>query len=258
MKVAILGSNGFLGKFITGQLCDKGYEIYPITRTDIDLTDCVSVTRWLENVEPYAIINCATAPRIGIDVCSYDDIQNNLNIFLNFYNNGQTFTKFINVGSGAEFDRRYDINCAKECNVLAAYPKDSYGYSKNVMSRLGMLHEKFYTLRLFGCFHPTEPGFRLFNRVARGENVKVADRQFDYFSARDFLVVLEHYLNKKVYIKDVNCVYEEKLYLSQVLNKIRPVEVIGENLLNYTGDGHNLAGLNLPLLGLDESIEEYK
>jgi dTDP-4-dehydrorhamnose reductase len=251
MKVAILGANGFLGKFITSQLQNKGYEVYPVTRADVDLTNFVSVTRWLETVEPYAIINCATAPAIGVDVCSYDDIQNNLNIFLNFYNNGQNFTKFINVGSGAEFDRRYDINCANEYNVLVAHPRDSYGYSKNVMSRLAMRHEKFYTLRLFGCFHPTEPEFRLFNRVARGEEVKVVDRQFDYFSARDFLVVLEHYLNKKVYFKDVNCVYEEKLYLSQVLNKIRPVEVVGENPLNYTGNGRTLAGLHLPLLGLD-------
>jgi dTDP-4-dehydrorhamnose reductase len=258
MRIAVLGANGFLGKFITSQLTAKGYNVHPVTRKDVDLTNFFSVTRWLEDLEPYAIINCATAPAIGVDVCSYDDIQNNLNIFLNFYNNGHNFTKFINVGSGAEFDRRLDINRATEDSVLLAHPKDSYGYSKNVMSRLSFRHEKFYTLRLFGCFHPTEPEFRLFNRVARGEDVKVVDRQFDYFSARDFLVVLEHYLNNDVYFRDINCVYEEKLYLSQVLNKIKPVEVTGENPLNYTGNGRKLAGLNLPLLGLDESIKEYK
>lgn len=258
MRVAVLGANGFLGKFVTEQLRAKRYDVYPVTRKDVDLTNFYSVTRWLEEVEPYAIINCATAPTIGVDDCIYDDIQNNLNIFLNFYNNGHNFHRFINVGSGAEFDRRTNIEEALEADVLLSHPKDSYGYSKNTMSKLAMRHDKFYTLRLFGCFHPTEPDFRLFNRVARCEEVKVMDRKFDYFSARDFFVVLEHYLNNTIYFRDVNCVYEEKLDLSEVLGKIRPVEVIGRNELNYTGSGRRLAGLNLPLLGLDESIKEYK
>ena len=258
MRVAVLGANGFLGKFITGQLTEKSYDVYPVTRKDVDLTNFFAVTQWLEDVEPYAIINCATAANISIDTCSYSDIQNNLNIFLNFYNNGANFAKFINVGSGAEFDRRTNINNVKESEVLLAHPVDSYGYSKNLMSRLSMQHDKFYTLRLFGCFHPTEPAFRLFNQVAKGNNIKVIDRQFDYFSARDFIVVLEHYLNNNEYFKDVNCVYEEKLYLSQVLNKIRPIEITGTSELNYTGNGHALAGLNLSLLGLEESIKEYK
>ena len=258
MRVAILGANGFLGKFITSQLKLKGYDVYPITRQDVDLTSFYSVTRWLENTDPYAIVNCATAANISVDTCSYDDIQNNLNIFLNFYNSSPNFTKFINVGSGAEFDRRTNIDNILESEVLLAHPKDSYGYSKNIMSRLAKLNNKFYTLRLFGCFHPTEPDFRLFNRVAKGEDVEIVDRRFDYFSAWDFLTVLEHYLNNDVYYRDVNCVYEEKLYLSEVLSKIRPVKVSGINPLNYTGSGRRLAEFDLPLLGLDKSIKEYK
>lgn len=258
MKVAVLGSNGFLGKFITSQLTIKGYDVYPITRKDVDLTNFIEVARWLEKVKPYAIVNCATAANISIDTCSYSDVQNNLNIFLNFYNNSANFDKFINIGSGAEFDRRTNISNVKEFEVILAHPVDSYGYSKNLMARLSIQHDKFFTLRLFGCFHPTEPDFRLFNQVSTGNKVKVIDRQFDYFSARDFLVVLEHYLNNKEYFKDVNCVYEEKLYLSQVLNKIKPIEITGTSELNYTGNGLILAGLNLPLLGLEESIKEYK
>jgi hypothetical protein len=53
-------------------------------------------------------------------------------------------------------------------------------------------------------------------------------------------------------------VYEEKLYLSQILNKIRPINVAGKDVCNYTGSGKKLAELKLPLLGLDKSIKEYK
>jgi dTDP-4-dehydrorhamnose reductase len=258
MKVAVLGANGFLGKFITNQLTERGYTVYPISRKELDLTNFYSVTRWLEDVEPYAIVNCATAPNIGIDDYVYNDVQNNLSVFLNFYNNSHNFTKFFNVGSGAEFDRKKSIEVALEADILLSNPIDSYGYSKNIISRLSMTHEKFYTLRLFGCFHPTEPEFRLFNRAAKGEKVKIVDRQFDYFSARDFFTVLDYFLNNTTYHRDVNCVYEEKLYLSQVLNKINPVEVIGSTPIKYTGSGKKLSDLNLRLLGLDKSIEEYK
>ena len=258
MIVAVLGSSGFLGTFITSHLKSQGHNVYPITRADLDLTDFYSVTRWLENLEPDAIINCATAKNIGIEDQLYDDVLNNLNIFLNFYNNAHYFKKFINIGSGAEFDRSKNIDRAQEVDVLLAHPKDSYGFSKNTISRLSMKNDKFHTLRLFGCFHPTEHEFRLFNRVVRGEDVKIIDKQFDYFSAQDLCTVLDYCLNNKVYYRDINCVYEEKLYLSQVLNKIRPVEVIGQSPLNYTGDGKRLAGLGLKLLGLDESIKEYK
>jgi dTDP-4-dehydrorhamnose reductase len=258
MKIAILGAGGFLGKFIYGYLKSQDYNVYPITRSDLNLTNFYSVTRWLEDLEPDAVINCATAKNIGVEDKVYDDILNNISIFLNFYNNSQYFKKFINIGSGAEFDRTTNINRAHEVDVLLADPKDSYGFSKNIISRLSMKNEKFYTLRLFGCFHPTEPAFRLFNRVANGETVNIIDRQFDYFSAQDFCTVLEHYLNNQIYYRDINCVYEEKLYLSQVLRKIGPIKVTDESPLNYTGDGKRLAGLNLSLLGLEGSIKEYK
>lgn len=258
MKVAVLGASGFLGKFLTTQLSKNGYAVYPVTRKDLDLTNFLSVTKWLENIKPNAIVNCAVASNIDINAVLYDDIQNNLNIFLNFYTNSHNFQKFFNIGSGAEFDRRYNIQLAKEVDIFTTQPKDSYGYSKNVISRLSTQNEKFYTLRLFGCFHNSEPKSRLFNRVASGDKVKITDRQFDYFSAYDFFTVLDYFLNNDCSYRDINCVYEDKFYLSQILNKLNPVEVVEKTTINYTGSGKRLSDLNLKLLGLDKSIEVYK
>jgi hypothetical protein len=70
--------------------------------------------------------------------------------------------------------------------------------------------------------------------------------------------VLEHYVNNQVEYKDINCVYQEKLYLSQILSKIGSVAIIDQDPLHYTGNGDRLASLNLPLLGLEESIKENK
>lgn len=258
MKVAVLGANGFLGKFLVTQLNEKGYIVYPVTRKELDLTNFFLVTNWLENIKPNAIINCAISSNTDINAVVYDDIQNNLNIFLNFYTNSHNFDKFFNIGSGAEFDRRYNIHMASELDIFTAQPKDSYGYSKNIISKLSAQNKKFYTLRLFGCFHISEPKFRLFNRVASGKKEKIVDRQFDYFSAYDLFTVLAYLLNNVCLYRDFNCVYKDKFYLSQILNKLNPIEVLEKTNNNYTGSGKRLSDLNLKLLGLDKSLEEYK
>lgn len=256
MKIAVLGASGFIGRVICKHFESQRYEVHALTRANIDLTDFTSVSNWLRAVQPDSVVNCATAMNTDVHDIVYTDIQNNLAIFLNFYNNSKYFNKFINVGSGAEFDRTKNIESALESDILTVQPKDSYGYSKNLISRLVLAHDKFYTLRLFGCFHYSEPDFRLFKRVVNGDAVSIIDKQFDYFSAQDFCTVLEHYVNNQTEYKDINCVYQDKLYLSQVLLKIKPIAIIGQDILNYTGNGDRLASLNLPLLGLEESIKE--
>ena len=259
MKVAVLGAGGFVGSIIVNYLQSKNYQVLPITRRELDLTNYTSVQEWLIKNKPYAIVNCATAggkQRMGD--ARLDDVQNNLTIFLNFYNNSQHFDKFINVGSGAEFDHSLNVDRAKESDILSVFPADGYSYSKNIIARLVLEKENFYTLRLFGCFDSTDPNFRLFKRFLNNEPLDLVDRQFDFFSAQDFCRVLTHYLNTEAEHRDINCVYKDKLYLSEILNKFKPVEITKTTDKNYTGDGSKLAKLRIPLIGLDESIRNYK
>jgi nucleoside-diphosphate-sugar epimerase len=259
MKIAVLGAAGFLGTYITQHLKATGHTVFEVSRKTLDLTDFSQVNAWLKLCCLDVVINCATTggkQRMGDAVL--DDVQNNLNIFLNFYNNSSYFKKFINIGSGSEFDVTTNINCAREEDVFTSFPKDSYGYSKNVISRLSAQHEKFYTLRLFGCFDNTEPDFRLFKKFLSSESFELVDRQFDYFSAQDLCIVIDYYLNNKGWCNDVNCVYEDKLYLSEILSKFKPVTVSKTIEHHYTGDGARLAKLGLKLKGLDKSIKEYK
>jgi dTDP-4-dehydrorhamnose reductase len=259
MKIAVLGASGFLGNYITQYFQSKEYLVLPVTRQIVDLTDYQGVTRWLQENRPTVVINCATAggkQRMGDALL--DDVQNNINLFLNFYNNDCYFDKFINIGSGAEFDKSKNVDRAREVDIFSSFPKDSYGYSKNVISRLCYSSKKFYTLRLFGCFDKSEPDFRLFKKFINDEPLDLVDRQFDYFSTQDFCTVLEHYVNNRVFFKDVNCVYSEKLFLSQILSNFKPVTIEKTSDCNYTGDSDRLELLDLPLLGLERSIKEYK
>ena len=266
MKIAVLGAGGFLGSYITRFLVSKKYHVIPLTRKDFDLTDYTPVRKWLEQNKPDVVINCATAGgKQRINDMSLNDIQNNLSIFLNFYNNSSLFKKFINIGSGSEFDKKQNLDKVSEINIFNARPTDSYGYSKNLISRMCINNEKFYTLRLFGCFDISEPDFRLFAKVKNSNSIDINDMYFDYFSARDFCTVLDYYLNNNALFRDINCVYQEKYKLSDLVSKLisihqlkTAVNIVGQNSNNYTGDGYKLNELRLPLQGLDAGIEEYK
>jgi nucleoside-diphosphate-sugar epimerase len=257
MKIAVLGSNGFLGNYICQNL---KHDVIPINRCNLNLNDFESVKQWLIDVSPDVIVNCATSGgKASLGETNYQDIQNNLSVFLNFFNNSQYVRKFINIGSGAEFDIDNNINQVKEAEILNVLPKDSYGYSKNIISRILLEKNNFYTLRLFGCFDKSEPDFRLFKKFLASSDFCLSDRQFDYISAEDFLLILDYFIVNNPKVRDINCVYPNKLYLSEILDKFnKEFKILKTDLKNYTGNGDRLLSLNIPLKGLDYGIKKYK
>jgi len=275
VKIAILGSNGFIGSFLKDSLKSPNREIICVTRENLDLTNELSIKQWLLQVKPNIIINCAISlSKTGIinengDVIDLNKERNNYLIFQSFFNNSELFDKFINIGSGAEFDKALNIENVLEEEILNRYPKDSYGYSKNVISRLSLNKPNFYTLRLFSIYHYTEPPFRLFKNLINcansQQNFTVLDRWQDFISIQDFGKIVEYYIDNSKLIKDINCVYSEKVKISYLVDKFcelkgisKDILTIKESSLNYTANGDKLKELNLKLdehhLGLQEYI----
>jgi GDP-L-fucose synthase len=182
---------------------------------------------------------------------------------MNFYNNSDLFDQFINVGSGAEFDRTTDINSANEHDIFLKQPKDSYGYSKNIIARLAAKKENFVTLRLFGCFNRSEPNHRLFQKFIKQSSVDIIDRYVDYISLDDFCIVVKQYLNNNIH-KDVNCVYPQKYLLSEIFSLFQELHhiktdltIVGTASNNYTGCANQLSQLNFPLRGFIQGLKDY-
>jgi len=260
MKIAVLGARGFLGSYLCGYLAGKQHEVIPVTRDTVNLNDYEAVDQWLSQHRPDIIINCAiSGGGVHVNDINYSDVQRDLGIFLNFYNNPQVH-KYINVGSGAEFDRRVSIdNCAEEY-IKSVTPIDSYGYTKNIIARMCLGKSNFYTLRLFGCFDSSEPDIRLFKRFLADPNLVIKDRQFDYISARDFAKIVEYYCDYNALPKDINCVYTQKKMLSDMLQMLRPGAIINKVSNTgdvYTGTGVKLAQLSIDLDGLEKGIKSY-
>jgi UDP-glucose 4-epimerase len=257
-KILVLGASGFIGKFLS-----KNLEAIPVSRKDVDLEDFNEVRSLLKIHKPDVIINCAsnTDTKMMFNAKAY---HQNLVMFNNLYLLREEFGKLINFGSGAEFDRRFHINNLKEESIFACSPFDHYGMSKNIISRMMFPIDNFYNLRLFGCFHDTENNSKLFKKILTKEPIKIDNKYFDYISLDDVLTVVENYIDKECFYKDLNLVYTTKLLLSEVVDEFikihnLPNKVIIKNVgLNYTGNGSRLSSLKLNLKGMNQGLIDYK
>jgi nucleoside-diphosphate-sugar epimerase len=273
MKIAVLGANGFIGSYLCTYLWAKGFDVIPVTRQTFNLTNKSAVLYWLEQTQPAVVINAAiSGGGVTVNDVNYEDVRKNLTVFFNFFN-ARTSSPFryINIGSGAEFDRQTEIFQADELDILVSHPVDSYGFSKNIIARAVLEKDNFFTLRLFGCFHPSESSTRLFKRFLSGQLVSIQNKWFDYFSLSDFARIVEYYCTTQYHVpKDLNCVYPEKYMLNEILGKINqikkldiPIYTDGQKYFSYTGYEYKLSILSqkvdFPKLeGLEKGLEQYE
>ena len=265
MKIAILGARGFVGSELTAYL-KNNHNVVPVTRDTIDLLNPLAVRAYLEQNKFDIVINAAA---VMTDASNLYDTRNNLGIYMNFFSNAHLFKRFINLASGAEYDRSTDINAATENLIFQRMPQDSYGFGQNVKSRLSYQKHNFYNLRIFNCFGAKEASTRLFSKFISKQTDPVFeiqnDRYFDYFSIQDLCKVVEQFITKEfITVRDVNCVYPEKFKISQVLDKFCQVNNLKSNFVvvstsnnNYTGNGDALTSLGIALDGLEKGFKDY-
>lgn len=262
MRIAVIGAKGFVGSSIASHLLHN-HHVTPITRDTLNLLDPIAVTEYLKTHSFDVIVNCAA---VMTNDETLHDARNNLGMFMNFYNNANLFGKFINTGSGAEFDRNTNINSVPESDLIKYMPKDSYGWGQNVKSRLCLEKENFYTVRIFNCFGRGEPATRIFPRFLNQGSMEIAnDRYFDYFSIQDLQTVVTHCAETDwESVKDVNAVYHQKYKISEVLgkfcelNNLEPnFKVVSTSDNNYTGKDVGLEILGIPLRGLEHGLKNY-
>jgi UDP-glucose 4-epimerase len=268
MKILVTGAAGFLGSYVSNHL--SGHQVHAATRLQLDLTNLDAVTATLKHNLYDIIINCAAAGREQLRSYEHAIYANNLESFYNLAINDQYYSKLINIGSGAEFDIDQDIDNVDESEIWNRRPQYSYGQSKNVIARFSADFPKTTTLRLFGCFDPSESENRLLKRftAAVGNQlpfVLTQDRYFDMVSARDFVRVIEAVIDGTIQDQDLNIVYDQKYRLSDILmlySKLQGLDttflhVSSVNILNYTGDGSRLSKYNLTLDQLEKSLLLY-
>jgi GDP-L-fucose synthase len=268
MRILLTGGTGFIGCYLKQHL--KHDVIAPASK-EINLLDLNSVTEFLKSQQFDAVVHCAVVGRENVSAIDAKIEENNLRMFYNLAVNREYYDKFINFGSGAEFDIDTDICEVPEEEIWTRNPKHSYGRSKNIIAKFVQTIPNFYNLRIFGCFDSSESDHRLLKLFVKkcqlNEPLLIPkDRLFDMVSAQDLLTVVEAVLAKQIHDNNLNIVYNKKYHLSEIVKMYAQlhnldselIQVSGHDVKSYTGNGTQLNQYQLPLLGLEQSLKVYK
>lgn len=223
MKILITGSNGFIGRNLKKYLSNMGYDIDGLSRNELNLLDKEDVTLFLCEKYYDVIIHTAVEGGRRTKPDSEEMFYNNILMVYNLLSNKNHFGRMITFGSGAELDRTMNIN--EETIFEERYPIDYYGMSKNVIAKLCLVEPQLYNFRIFNCFGPDEADGRLIRgnieKKLRDEPMTMfSNRLMDFFYIDDLGKIVENFIVNKDFPKTIDCVYDTKYRLHDILNAI--------------------------------------
>jgi nucleoside-diphosphate-sugar epimerase len=259
-KILVTGANGYVGSSLVASL---NGEITKLTRAEADITDPIQVDEFFKDKHFDVVIHCATAGGSRLSVDSAEVTHQNLQMFYNLVRNKKHYTKFINIGSGAEYDRTTKIAPIWNKNK---FPTDPYGMSKHIINSMIQNMDDFYTIRIYAIFDENELDTRFIkSNIKRYINKKPMiihkNKLMDFFYMKDFINVVEHYIESKSSPKEIDCTYEHTYSLSEIsemINCLDEYRVVCNPGVEwdapYFGNARTLKLLNIPLQGLQTGI----
>ena len=157
MRVLLTGGTGFIGRNILPVLQRHAMVDAP-RREELDTVSAESVHRYFSGRTYDVVIHAANSNPFLNPRC--DDAQtmleDSLRGFLNLCGESGRYGRMLYFGSGAEYDKRFDIVSIREEAVGRSIPQDVYGFAKYIMNGMARASDNIYNFRLFGCYGPTD------------------------------------------------------------------------------------------------------
>lgn len=227
-KVLLLGASGFIGRNIISILKEK-FDICAPSRMELELRDTKAVEEYVKSGDFDVIVNCANPnPVKNANFDSQSNMaQDSLRIFMNFYRMSEFYNKMIYLGSGAEFNKQYNIKLIKESDIISrAVPEDVYGCTKYVMNELAQKSEKIYNLRLFACYGPYDHESKFITHCIRCclKNEPITIRQncmFDYLHVYDLAKIISRAIDTPLEYHDYNVASGRRISLLEIAEIIQ-------------------------------------
>lgn len=267
MKILITGGNGNIAKIIKNYMSHK-YLIITKNRDELNILNYNELKEYL-NLNSFDILihTAIIGGRRGKDE-DYSCVYNNLLMFENLMKFNDKFKLIFNLDSAAIYDRNIDIMNKSE-NQLHNIPTDFYGFSKYIIYQRTLLYENVYNFRIFNLFHINEESNRFIKSCFFSKNNKTKvtifeDKYFDFFYEKDFIKVLEYYIESEEKLeKTINLCYDKKYKLSEIANLIikNKDDIIIENNFsnnNYCGNNNLLKKYNINLFTLESSLIDFE
>lgn len=251
-KLLITGGTGFIGKNIIPGLKSK-YEVKAPSRSELDLKDTDAVYEYLSR-EKFDIVLHSANPNpvknhLDNPMTMFEDC---IRVFMNFYRARDLCDKLIYLGSGAEFDKRRDLNLITEKEIGEYIPQDTYGLAKYIMNNLATTSKNVYNLRIFGCFGPYDDKSKFITHVINCclEHQPITIRQncvFDYIQVSDLISIILWFIENTPNYHDYNVCSGNPITLENIAKEVgrqmeqMPIQFLKEGYNNaYTGDNTRL------------------
>lgn len=155
MRVLLTGGTGFVGRNLAARLGGR-FELLAPGRAELDLLDDASVRSFLRREPVDAVVHAATIPGHRNAPPARDLAAGTVRMLLHLVRHAPSGTRFVVLGSGAEYDTSRDVVRAREDDPAHPVPRDETGFGKLVEATLAEGRAGFIHLRPFGVFGPGE------------------------------------------------------------------------------------------------------
>lgn len=263
-KILITGCDGYVARNLQKSLasCD----LHLVNRKSLNLLDPEAVKKFFSDKFFDVVIHTATVGGSRLESDNANVFYQNCIMHQNLLENSQSFDKYISFGSGAELDRRYNVDFYSDYRI--AFPIDPYGMSKNFILKSGLQYPNFNNIRIFAVFNEDElPSRMIKNNILNYINKQPMsihqNKYMDFFYMEDLCKVVKFTIDNDVQQKIINCSYENKNSLLDIANFINTLSDYKVDIrvednsqgLNYIGD-YNLHLFDVNLTGLELGIKE--
>lgn len=250
MKILITGGNGYVAKSLSKALSED-YSVVSISREDFDLSDSSKVYDWFAgNNELYdVIIHTAITGGNRLSQDSSETIDQNVKMYYNLLSCRGFYSRFINLGSGAEV-------CAVDT---------PYGLSKKVVSESISDKDNFFNLRIFAAFDDSEPDRRfirsnIINYINKRPIELYSNKMMDFFYMKDLASLVRYYIENESPPKQIDCCYEKSKtlpeiarYINQLSDHRVELNIDAKKERDYCG---HFLDLGISYIGLENGIKE--
>lgn len=271
LRLFITGGNGFIGRNLIEKLSNKYFILSP-NHKELELTDEQQTISYFKSHKVDVLIHCANIGGTKKTSVIPNVVEINLKIFFNLLNCKKYYKKMIFFGSGAEYDKRFNLIKAKENDFGKNIPVDSYGFYKYVCSKLIEKENNIINLRLFGVYGKYENFETRFIsyaicRALLNKSINIQKNVvFDYLYINDLVKIVDYFIENKVEHKFYNVGRGLSVDIKTIAYLIKklslkniPINIVNQGFNNeYTCDVTRLQKTidKLEYTDLSESIKE--
>ncbi|MBU2530927.1 MAG: NAD-dependent epimerase/dehydratase family protein [Elusimicrobia bacterium] len=258
-KILITGTNGFIGENLLEYFSERprNYKVFSPKRKELDLLNDMAVSKYIKANKIEVVIHCASCGgtrKNNYDEGNVDIVSQNLRMFFNLSRCLTPDMRMINMGSGAEYDKRNSMHKIKETFFDKHVPIDSYGYSKYIIAKYIEKTDNIINLRIFGLYGKYEDYSYKFisNTIVKnilGLPITINQNvSFDYSHIEDFVKIVDKFIAIKPKYKHYNATPSKSIDLvgiAELINKMSSkkskIKVLNSGMnIEYTGSNLRL------------------